>query len=372
MPRAAAIVAVLLCAATVRASRPPLRVVVRTTSAAERAFLDRLRGQTSDLDVVILEVEAAALEPSLPQRLATAERLAEAHDAKAVVWLDVSGASSGGRMLVCVAQPLRGRLLVRSLALGRTHAAGTWALETAALVVRSALKALSQGAVIGIARSEAVLDAAGSPVAAPAPASRTIAPSPAPPATLAGAPSPPAGAIVPWGLSAGWRMALDGYGRYGAQGGALEGWLGVRKVEVYLVIGGTVAERVEDEVAEIRLSRLTAAAGVAAPLHLGRGLSLRGGAHIGAAFFWRTAAPLADYVRATPSKLTPALLVGAELQLVWAPARLRGVRPFVGAGVDVVPGAPTLAYTEGEQPIGARQLWICQPVVAIGVMFRGR
>src|SRR5262249_30201480 len=141
--------------------------------------------------------------------------IAKQRGAQAVVWFEPVPESGAG-VLVLVADPRAGRILVRRIDAGGRAPGATLrdldsaTLEAAALVVRTALHGLAQGAVIGIERAEV----AG---AAPPPP-----PPPPPPPLPAGPrmPPPPAGPRVPppsgpppsgWTAAVGWHAAYDGH-----------------------------------------------------------------------------------------------------------------------------------------------------------------
>ena len=67
------------------------RVVVRAPDATSRALLQRIRGQTSDLDQEIVEASQPAMEPRIGDELATARQFAARYDARVVVWFETSG-----------------------------------------------------------------------------------------------------------------------------------------------------------------------------------------------------------------------------------------------------------------------------------------
>jgi hypothetical protein len=82
----------------------PLRALVCVRHSDDRALAARVRGQTSDLDVEILDSEdsACGAEP-----LSGSSSLSRRHAARAVVWM------TAGELRVFVPDPEPGRLLVR-------------------------------------------------------------------------------------------------------------------------------------------------------------------------------------------------------------------------------------------------------------------
>lgn len=101
----------------------------------------RVRGQTSDLDLDIEFIDDAGLPADVPRRLERAESLEHERGSIALVWFD----ARPDRLLVYVAA--KGRLLVRDLPnIGSSSAV----LESAAVIIRSALRAIAAGGVIGV------------------------------------------------------------------------------------------------------------------------------------------------------------------------------------------------------------------------------
>src|SRR3954467_10429157 len=91
------------------AQAAPLGVVVRDGGNTDLA-ISRMRGQLADLDLTVVFV-SGAVESSLDAQLATAVRLAEAHDARAVVWFEIRN----GGLAVAIATPRERRLFVREI-----------------------------------------------------------------------------------------------------------------------------------------------------------------------------------------------------------------------------------------------------------------
>src|SRR5688572_28948448 len=96
---AIAAIVVIVALASARAAAAPLVVVVRAGSGDGLAVA-RLRGQLADLDVTV-EIATGVVEPALSGQLATAARLADTHDARAVVWF----LARGGGLAVAIATP---------------------------------------------------------------------------------------------------------------------------------------------------------------------------------------------------------------------------------------------------------------------------
>ncbi len=124
------------------------RVAVRVADPTSRGLMQRVRGQTSDLTVALIEATEPALESRVGDQVATAERLGRQLDARVVIWFE-DGASG---LSLFFALPDEQRTLVRTLAedasARSTPSSATF--ESAALVIRSVLRALASGATIGV------------------------------------------------------------------------------------------------------------------------------------------------------------------------------------------------------------------------------
>ena len=90
------------------------RVAVRVTEATSRALMQRVRGQTSDLDLELVEATEPEMEARVGDEVATAGRLAERLDARIVVWFEEG--AQGLTLFFCI--PDEQRTLVRTLAGG--------------------------------------------------------------------------------------------------------------------------------------------------------------------------------------------------------------------------------------------------------------
>jgi hypothetical protein len=338
----------------------PMRVVVRTT-AGDRPFLDRVRGQTADLEVAITPAESNALEPRLSEQLEAGDALAKAHAARVVVWLDASSpdAVRAKKVFVYVSEAAAGRILVRVLPVE----ASSTTLETAALVVRTALRALAAGAEIGLARPE-------------------LAPAPPPPARAASTPprrevSAPAEPTstrsrgVGWIAAVGWQATADGQtdghhalaGRFAAVvAGHVE--LGVRAT------AGFTSE-ITDELATVELARHSIAGLVGWRAPISRSFTLSLGVEAGAAAFHRSTIPRRADVHPTEPRLLASPLIGASGRLEWTPGFTGGHAGLgLALGADVVPGAPELRYATGGSALPTRSLWVVQPGGMLALVLR--
>ena len=165
-----------------RARAEPLRALVRVADASDSALVERVRGQTSDLDVRLERVDNAPLEPSFGEQLNVARFEAEGVQASVVVWF----VRRPPALEVVVADLRADRVLVREIGGGEGALARSAQEEAAALVVRSAFKASLLGAALG--EPEDVLVAEAREPAPPPPPPR---PAPPPPVVAPPAPEPP-------------------------------------------------------------------------------------------------------------------------------------------------------------------------------------
>ncbi|MCG5052719.1 MAG: hypothetical protein KA712_07140 [Myxococcales bacterium] len=207
-------------------SPPKLRVLFLCTAAAPcEGFRARLKGQTSDLRLRLVEDELTETTParSRDDAVAAAEGLAIQHEAQVVVWW------REGALLALLREPAPGRLLEREVVKSAKATAppGTAELEAGSLIARSAIVAALRGTPIG------------EPLPPPPP------PAPAPPPEPPPAPPPPLPppAAPPWQVSAslGWQGLWDGLPTEPSHG--LELRLGGRRGR--LVVGGSWIERKE-------------------------------------------------------------------------------------------------------------------------------
>ncbi len=181
--------------------------------------------------------------------------------------------------------------------------------EAAAVAARGALRAIALGGSIGVE---------------------------VPPAVVAPAPGPAGGGLE---VALGWQVALDG----GADGGAhalveRTSWRrGAWTAGVVIALG---PPRPRDGLAaDLELARTGAA--VAAGWRRG-GFTL--GATAGAVLYRRTTIATDTGLAATPGATTVAFGAGPELRWHWR-ARRVPVGIAVGAGLDLVVGAPALAIS---------------------------
>lgn len=336
--------------------RSALRAVVRLTGPVpspagsdDQALIERLQGQTVDLDVVLIPEPGQPLEPTLRAQLQAASELAQRHTARAVVWMRTG---PSGRRTVYVAEPAASRVFARPLrGVGSDATARSAALEEFAVVVRSALRALAQGDSIGIAN--AVAEAEEPPPQPPPP--------PPPPPTQIG--------LL---LGLGWQLALDGAGSFGQTGPILRGGLSRGRFTFALTLAAAIPAGLTDAFSTVRLSRHSAAALASFALVSTPRWRLELGAQVGLALFYRSTEAVQAGYTPTPGHVTPAFLGGPALDILARPVRSWRLWLALELGADALAGAPELGYQAGAAFVSRNQLWPVAPRFAVAALFRSR
>jgi hypothetical protein len=346
---------------------PPLRVVVLVDDAVDEKVLVRIRGHASDLPVVFVAARgaAAAQASSQAEQLAGAEALAAREDADALIWFSYGhcgegasnlgrpGASNLGRppdwMIVHVGQPRTHSILTRST--GQQPCAApspglppattpeSAVLEGAAIVVRTALLALSEGGTIGVTPQ-------------PATATATIHPR----------------------LGISWMAAADGLSPLGQQGlHATVGFSGLTW-GAEIAATATLPASATDESATVSLSRVAATMGAVVHQQLSTSWLFTGALNVGVAALARSTIPVPHQppIIAEPPSRNFSLLVAPEGRFAWAIPGVRGLAAVFGLGADYLPATPIIGYRmEGmSESVNRRRPWPLQPKASIGVELR--
>lgn len=315
---------------------PHLPAVVRIADPDDRLLLERVRGQTNDLDVTLLTDSETPLEGSLGSQLEGARALASTYHARVVVWF----VRDERALTVFVSEPAAGRVLVRRLERPSEQLAYSAQHEAAALVVRSAMRALAQGGEIGVAEKEIA------PAPEPPPP-----PPPPPPAPEPSIPPPPEP------LPVGWELVQHLGGRIsfaGASGGpqyGLTGRLVLRYRFLQAELRGMLGwpESVDDELARVNLLRHGAS------VHMGFApwkseqwlLVVAWGAGINI-FITDVEARKAGTLDASDDSLVLGV-VSVDGTLRYMPEwTKRRVGLALLGGLDILPQAPTLGYYDAE------------------------
>lgn len=159
-------------------AKPKLRVIfVCTQDVPCKLFQARLKGQTSDLSIEVIEVNAPQEQMPVDDFVPTADSLAQTHQAAVAIWWHKN------KLMALLRAPSPGRVLERSAALTTNNAElSTADLEAGSLVARTAIVAALNGTPIGVARETK-----------PGP--------PPPPIVAAPVPEPSAAARAPWHIT---------------------------------------------------------------------------------------------------------------------------------------------------------------------------
>jgi hypothetical protein len=334
------------------------RVVVRAPDATSRALLQRIRGQTSDLDQEIVEASQPAMEPRIGDELATARQFASRYDARVVVWFE----TTGDTLTLFFSIPKEGRTLVRSLerAAGRDSAT----LEAAALIVRSVLRALATGATIGVTLAKP-LDIPAAPDSAPV-VPRPVLTPPTPPEAEAPAQPLPRDRLG-WLVSAGWHSAMCGSNVW-LQGVEARGGVSHGPLALGVQLSLDAPTELTDRYATVRLSRGTATAFGAVAIPAGQAVRLGVAVGAGAAGFPRQSVDVAPGVSRAPDAWNVSAILAGE---VGASVRWSWQGAFWGfalrAGADAVLAPPTIGYDVGGAFVAVHTLWTVQPKAVLAL-----
>lgn len=402
-----------------RAAQPgTLRVVVRVTGEADRRILSRVRGQLSDVPVSLETETGAGLETGFTAQLQRASELA-ADDHTVVVWFRFERTGKQRQqVLVHIAMPHLERVFTRRL---DATTAGTnldsGLLESTALVVRGAIKALAEGGRIGVTRDQAVERAqrasdAGASLATPAPSTATPSPTDPPSPSEASAPPPqpedepsaeaeaqpveppptedtdeateePEPAAEPSALAErerprdtspaqspsfrshlGWQVALDGESQGGHHGLRLE--LGARWHGWLLAASGTAAAAatIDNRWARLRVARHTAGALVGWQPSSRGPLRWMVALRAEVIFFHRRTEAKVDALDPAPPATKASFAFGPEARLMWMPSWI-GIGLTVG--FDVLPRPPRFEVSTDGGSAQDVSLWKLQPRAGLGL-----
>jgi len=336
-----------------------LVVVLRITGDDDRALAARVRGQVADLDVDLSQSESTSLEANLAAQLEAADTLAKARGARAVIWFDARGTN----LLVLVAVPSDSRVLVRSIAIeGTTQSSAT--LESAALVVRSAVRALAAGGTIGIERKELEPE---KPAAKPVPAIETPKPTlPVPRETSVARSSPSLNGFASLTIGA----VFDGLDRYGSESAALGFGLRSGRFSLGALVGATAPKTLASEYGSLVVSRYDAAMRAGVDLVTLGDVSLSFAANVGVAAIRRGNERPQSNVTVVEGRTHASSTLGADLAARLHP---RGERfsLVLGAGVDYLPAAPMFGYQVGGTFLAVHTASTVQPKLFLALEVSG-
>jgi hypothetical protein len=337
---------------TVSDAQEPWAAVLRASSPEDAQLAERLQGQLSDLPVVLRVSPGPAPSTEATEQWRTAVALAEQGPFRVVIWFHHESEA----IVVHVAEPATRRLLVRRVQVETHRRKGrSAAAEAAALIVRSALKALVAGNPVGD-----VVEEVPEPPALDPPA---LEPSPPPPAPA------PASSAAPtregWGMSVGWQSTLVGDGPLGQHGARLGvGWEGAR-LRARVLLLASLPTPLSDEYTRVSLSRHALGAGVDAAVVSTEHFRLGAGLEVGLAGILRDTVALAPGVQAAPLRLTPSLYGAPTLAARW---RAGPVALEASLALDVLTTVPTLGYQQQGTFILRNSLWRAQPRFGLAIL----
>ncbi|WP_205525729.1 hypothetical protein [Pyxidicoccus trucidator] len=377
--RMLASVLLVLLAGAARASAP-WRTVARVATAEDAALLERVRGQSSDLPVLLVAESGAPLDGAPASRWRAAEQLAKRHEARAVLWF----LREGPDVRVQVAEPASRHLFVRSARLDGRPGSLEWSAgaEALALAVRSALRAVDAGQPLG----EVVETSGGSAPAGAVEAGRPLPPhtaeapvkdvdggmnsssvsAPAP-ERISEASSPAASSGDRWMLAVGAQAALDGYTQGGHQGLLLgAGWEG-RSLRLGLQFLAGRPARLRDEYTRVSLGQYAATLWADLLLVSTGPLECSAGLGVGAVAFSRGTEALTPEVEAEPSSSMLALLLGPRLSARWSPATRFALEASLSA--ELLLGRPALGYAIDGNFVPRGDGWAVRPRLGLAMVF---
>jgi hypothetical protein len=325
--------------AELRAGQPKVRILVKTDD--DRALLERVRGQTSDLELR-LEVAFESDDPARPV------------DAKSPAFASVWFQRDNPRIdrvtvRVEAIQESPRRMLVREVGDGSPTPSGELSsatLEAVALVVREALRDLLQK----------------EPVEAPPARSPPSAP-PIP------SDKPPTPEQVSFTSEVIWEVVFDGVGAFRRIGPSFRMGAKYKSLELGALAALSLPVTERDPYGDNRLRRYVFGLRAGRHWQASRALSFETAIVAGAVLYARSVQRLEPVVEGASDRVNSSVLLGPELKLGWAP--LAGpVEIGLSLGLSVVPGAARSGYQVDGRFEPTLVIWRVQPSCGIGVKFR--
>ncbi|MFY1828899.1 hypothetical protein ACN47A_23470 [Myxococcus fulvus] len=330
--------------------------VARIASEEDGALLERVRGQSSDLPVELRAMPGPSLEGPPQDQWRSAVALADAHQARAVLWFQ----RTGSELRVHFAEPGSRHLFVRTAKLEGRPGALEWSAgaEAVALVVRSALRAVEAGAPLG-----EVVEAAAPPVPVLEPEPGLVV---VPPELWTYPPASKDSRSLRWQVMVGGLAALDGYTDSGHQGLLIGSGWEFPSARLRLLLSLSLARMLPDGRTDVKLEQYSGGLWLDFPLlELG---SLRWGLGAGAGLllFGRSTESYFQGIQAAKPRFIPALLVGPDTSLRWSFSRLLAVELSVAA--DAAVGRPELGYSENGNFVPRNQGWAVRPRASLALV----
>ena len=352
------------------AAQAPRPVVVLAGDDDTEALAERLEGQLSDLDVVVTVARASPGEPGVAARAeeATAQA-AGAHEAL-VIWAALRTSEPRVYLLDVDAQ------LLFSRALGAQEM-GSAAIESAAVILRTAVQAALAGRPLGLPEAEAIAaETTGEEVTPrPGPAPTTATAEPAPPEPPASEPAPDAsteepapGALAPLRIALGWRGEIDGASSAGAHGVWLDVALAVGPIVLGLLVEAGIPVDVPSAEVHFPLSRHAALLEVAYHVELEAELALEIGLAGGAAAYDREAATVTSGLAGTGTTWSYAALFAVLTRWVWSPGDW--LSAWLAVGADAPAPRPAFAVRRAAGDTIVADLFPVSPRLELGVAIR--
>ncbi|MCG5052825.1 MAG: hypothetical protein KA712_07675 [Myxococcales bacterium] len=339
-------------AATAAVHENLVKVLVVDDGSAE-ALVRRIRFQTNDL-ALETKIVSARLVGDFAEQSRAALAMAARADARILIWFP----SAESETLIAFAEPASSAVYAKApcaaIPTGRSSVHVSSCLETTALVARSTLSALLEGASL-----VALLGEPPSPKSGPAPK-----PTPPPDAPKAVVATPFAAAPQnAWLFAGGPLVIANGQTQPGMWGLALGAarvhnfWMG----ELRLL--GTLASTVRSQGVAADIFEMGMSATLWRKIGAFESIDVAFGLPLGWAAWRRGTAsvPQNAGVAATGASTTFSVTTGAEAAIAFKPTR-SGLTARLLGGLHFVPGAPTFTYADRGQD---RSLWIVQPFVSL-------
>jgi hypothetical protein len=353
------IVLALFCRESAAEERAAL--IVRVAGTPVDALVERIRGQVSDLPIVVRTVE---LDAPADERARAALRLGREEGAVAVVWLEPL---ERGALLVCVIASESGELLVRRLdaPTDRADAATSERLETAAVVVRATLEALLETGRIGAPSSPP------SPGAEAPPPPGSAAPPSAPPPRTAPRPASPVrpSRAITSRAALGWLAVIDGQTPAGLQGPLARVEVRRKNVGLGLQAALSLPATIDDGVVQLQLVRTSLGADAVLAWPLGRALAIEGHVGGGITSFHRSTASRPEAgVAGTPDQTAFTVELTSDVLFSIEPlTALPAFRVVTAAGAALLLAPPRYDFRTTRGIALGPALWAVQPRFTAGL-----
>jgi hypothetical protein len=322
------------------------KALIWVATPVDRALVERVRGQVSDLDLELVVVESDA---------AASRQMPDAAHVFAVVRFTRDDPSRD-RIVVHI-RPSQGNLgFDREVGDGTPTPGGelgSATLEAAALIVREALRYLVTAEPPALKPAQK---------AAPRPAQAL-------PRDRRSHEPAAAGSRIGFSSEALWELVFDGAGFFRRSGPGLRLGAEYSRLELSAWVTSSLPVTEHDQYGAVRLRRH--AFGLRGGRHwqLSAPVSLDLGVVMGAALYVRSAQRLEPFVSARSDRTSKSVLFGPELRLGWAPAS-GPLELGLSFSLLAVPGAPRIGYQVDGRFEPSFVIWRLQPSLALGAKLR--